>query len=66
MINDDISLAQREGAYIEGTQAFKEGKWRICNPYTASSSILEQVWMNGWDHGRRLNQLEERSLPNAI
>ena len=66
MINDDTPLAQREVVYVEGERAFQEGKWRSCNPYTASSSILEQVWINGWDHGRRLNQLEERSLPNAI
>ena len=66
MINDDITLAQREGVFVEGKRAFQEGKWRSCNPYTASSSILEQVWINGWDHSRRLNQLEERRLPNAI
>jgi hypothetical protein len=66
MINDDTPLAQREGVYVEGERAFQEGKWRICNPYTASSQTLEQVWMNGWDHGRRLHQWEDRRLPKVI
>jgi len=65
MSNDDLPLAQREGVFVEGKRAFKEGKWRISNPYTASSPTLEQVWMNGWDHGRRLQQWQDRRLPNA-
>jgi len=52
----EITHIQREHAYLEGELAFKEGKPRIVNPYTASSPILEQVWMNGWDHGRRIKK----------
>lgn len=62
MSNDDISLAQREGVFAEGERAFKEGKWRVSNPYTASSPTLEQVWMNGWDHGRRIRKTERPTL----
>ncbi|HJS17162.1 MAG TPA: hypothetical protein VJ785_00325 [Anaerolineales bacterium] len=50
----EITSAQRERAYAEGELAFEEGTRRIANPYTASSPILEQVWMNGWDHSRRI------------
>jgi hypothetical protein len=51
---EEITHAQRERAYVEGELAFEEGMPRVVNPYTASSPILEQVWMNGWDHGRRI------------
>ena len=54
----EITHTQRESAYLEGELAFKEGKPRVINPYTASSPILEQVWMNGWDHGRRIKKTE--------
>jgi hypothetical protein len=64
--NDDITLAQREDVFVEGKRAFKERKWRICNPYTTSSPTLEQVWMNGWDQGRRLQQWQDRRLPKVI
>lgn len=59
----EITHTQREGAYLEGELAFEEGKPRVVNPYTASSPILEQVWMNGWDHGRRIKKTG-RSLLN--
>ena len=52
----EITHAQRERAYAEGELAFEEGTRRISNPYTTSSPILEQVWMNGWDHGRRITK----------
>lgn len=52
----EITHSQRERAYAEGELAFEEGKPRVVNPYTASSPILEQVWMNGWDHGRRIGK----------
>jgi hypothetical protein len=52
----EITHAQREHAYVEGELAFEEGMPRVVNPYTASSPILEQVWMNGWDHGRRIGK----------
>ena len=49
----NITLVQRESAYVEGQQAFKAGQWRSSNPYATRGSTLEQVWWNGWDHGRR-------------
>ena len=52
----EITHEQRERAYAEGELAFKGGMPRVGNPYTASSPILEQVWMNGWDHGRRIGK----------
>jgi ribosome modulation factor len=57
-IFEEITHAQRERAYKEGEKAFKEGTQRLSNPYTKSSPILEQVWMNGWDHGRRIKKRE--------
>jgi hypothetical protein len=52
----EITLSQRERAYGEGKLAFEEGTRRISNPYTASNTTLEQVWMNGWDHSRRITK----------
>ncbi len=40
--------------------AFLEGQWRVSNPYAAISTTLEQVWTNGWDHGRRIKKREDR------
>ena len=57
MSDGDITLAQRESAYVEGEQAFKAGQWRSSNPYAAGSQTLEQVWWNGWDHSRRRGKL---------
>ena len=54
----NITLVQREGAYVEGELAFKAGTWRSSNPYVTSSPTLEQVWWNGWDHGRRRGKLD--------
>jgi hypothetical protein len=54
--DETITHSQRESAYVEGELAFEIGKWRVCNPYTASSPTLEQVWINGWDHGRRIKK----------
>jgi hypothetical protein len=65
MSNEDITLAQREYVYDEGERAFKEGKWRVCNPYSASSPTLEQVWMNGWDHGRRIKKSDRSPLQDG-
>lgn len=67
MSDENITYAQRESVYAEGELAFEEGQLRVCNPYTASSSTLEQIWWNGWDHGRRRLQrkgspLDERDL----
>ncbi len=56
---ESITLAQRESAYAEGEQAFKVGQWRTSNPYSTRGSTLEQVWWNGWDHGRRRGKLEK-------
>ena len=66
MSDEDITHAERDNVYVEGELAFEEGEQRVCNPYAASSPTLEQVWMNGWDHGRRLQQWEDRRLPNSI
>lgn len=56
---ESITLAQRESAYVEGERAFKAGHWRTSNPYSTRGSTLEQVWWNGWDHGRRRGKLEK-------
>lgn len=53
-ISGEITQIQRERAYVEGGLAFDDGTRRIANPYAASSPILAQVWMNGWDHSRRI------------
>ena len=66
MSENDITHVERESAYAEGELAFKVGLWRTSNPYAASSSTLEQIWRNGWDHGRRINKREERHLANAL
>ena len=58
---DEITHAQRERVYVEGKQAFEKGIWRINNPYAATSPTLEQVWRNGWDHGRRVKKRESPS-----
>jgi hypothetical protein len=63
--DETITQSQRESAYVEGELAFEIGQWRLCNPYSASSPTLEQVWMNGWDHGRRIKKREDRTLANA-
>jgi len=62
----DITHTQREHAYLEGELAFEEGKPRVVNPYTANSPILEQVWLNGWDHGRRIKKTERPVLNDGI
>jgi ribosome modulation factor len=62
----EITHSQREQAYLEGELAFGEGKPRNVNPYTASSPILEQVWMNGWDHGRRIKKSEGWLLNDGV
>jgi|WetSurMetagenome_2_1015567.scaffolds.fasta_scaffold890302_2 hypothetical protein len=62
----EITHTQRENAYLEGELAFEEGKPRVVNPYTSSSPILEQVWMNGWDHGRRIKKTEGSVLDDKI
>ena len=64
MSDNDITHVERESAYAEGELAFKAGLWRTSNPYAASSSTLEQVWWNGWDHGRRIKQKERSTLAN--
>jgi hypothetical protein len=67
--DETITHLQRESVYAEGELAFEKGYRRFGNPYSASSSTLEQIWMNGWDHGRRikkkerlLSPIEERSI----
>jgi ribosome modulation factor len=62
----EITQVQRERAYLEGELAFEEGKPRVVNPYTASSPTLEQVWMNGWDHGRRIKKTEGSLLNDGV
>jgi hypothetical protein len=61
-ISDEITHAQRERVYVEGERAFAEGIWRINNPYATTSPTLEQVWRNGWDHGRRVKKRENSPL----
>ena len=61
MNDENITLAQRERVFAEGERAFREGIWRLSNPYSASNSTLEQIWWNGWNQGRRRKQ-KERSL----
>jgi hypothetical protein len=56
MSDDIITHAQREKVYVEGELAFEEGNRRVSNPYALSSPTLEQVWMNGWDHRRRIKK----------
>jgi hypothetical protein len=67
VIDESITLARRERVFAEGELAFKEGKARVGNPYSASSSTLEQIWWNGWSQSRRrkqkeMSQLDERDL----
>lgn len=62
----EITHEQRERAYVEGKLAFEGGMPRVVNPYTASSPILEQVWMNGWDHGRRIKRAESSLLDDGF
>ncbi len=62
MSHERITYAQRESVYVEGELAFKERQSRVCNPYAAGSPTLEQIWWNGWDHGRRRKQRERSPL----
>ena len=67
MSDNNITYTQRESVYREGELAFREGQPRVRNPYTAGGPTLEQIWWNGWDHGRRkkrrqINPLDERDL----
>ena len=67
MSGKNITYAQRESVYVEGELAFEERQPRVCNPYAAGSPTLEQIWWNGWDHGRRRKKrggspLDERDL----
>jgi hypothetical protein len=66
MSDEDITHAERDSVYVEGELAFEEGEQRVCNPYAASSPTLEQVWMNGWDHSRRIRKREDRHLASSI
>jgi hypothetical protein len=63
---DEITHEQRERVYVEGERAFEEGIWRINNPYATTSPTLEQVWRNGWDHGRRVKKRESLPLDERI
>jgi hypothetical protein len=56
---DEITHAQREKVYREGERAFEQGTWRVNNPYACTSPTLEQVWQNGWDHGRRKKKRQD-------
>ncbi len=60
MSDKEITHAERDSVYVEGEHAFLEGQWRVSNPYAAISTTLEQVWTNGWDHGRRIKKREDR------
>ncbi len=67
MSGENITYVQRERVYVEGELAFDERQPRVCNPYAAGSPTLEQIWWNGWDHGRRRKKrgrspLDERDL----
>ena len=66
MNNGNITYAQRESVYVEGELAFEERQPRVCNPYAAGSPTFEQIWWNGWDHGRRRKQGKDRHLTNAM
>jgi hypothetical protein len=60
VMTEEITQAQREHAYVEGEIAFNEGVPRVSNPYPRSSPTLQQVWINGWDHSRRIKKQEIR------
>jgi hypothetical protein len=62
---ETVTHSQRESAYAEGELAFETGMCRVRNPYTTSSPTLEQVWMNGWDHGRRIRKSESTLAANG-
>lgn len=62
MSDDSITHVKREFVYIEGEASFNEGRWRRDNPYSSSSPTLQQVWWNGWDHGRRMKKRERSTL----
>jgi ribosome modulation factor len=64
MNDDSITHVKREFVYVEGELSFNEGRWRRDNPYSSSSPTLQQVWWNGWDHGRRIKQKERSTLAN--
>lgn len=55
--DEAITHTERESAYADGELAFKQGQRRVCNPYATDSPTLQQVWWNGWDHGRRIDKL---------
>jgi len=60
--DENFTHAKRESVYVEGGLSFQEGRWRRDNPYASSSPTLQQVWWNGWDHGRRMRQRERLPL----
>lgn len=62
---ENITYAQRESVYGEGELAFKQGRQRAYNPHATSASTLEQIWWNGWDHGRRRSKGKDHHLTNA-
>ena len=62
MSDNNITYTQRESVYREGELAFREGQPRVRNPYTAGGPTLEQIWWNGWDHGRRGKRRESSPL----
>ena len=61
-LSEEITHAQREKVYAEGERAFEQGVWRTQNPYAANSPTLGQVWLNGWDHGRRKKKRQITSV----
>jgi hypothetical protein len=62
MSDENITNVKREFVYIEGGLSFEEGRWRRDNPYSDSNPTLQQVWWNGWDHGRRIKQRERKQI----
>jgi hypothetical protein len=62
MTVEHLTHIQRESVYAEGKRAFEAGQRRRHNPYAASSTSLEQIWWNGWDHSRRKKQREGSSF----
>ncbi len=66
MKNEYITHPKRESVYVEGELGFEAGRWRRDNPYASSGPTLEQIWWNGWDHGRRLKQRKDHHLLNVI
>ena len=47
--------------YAEGKFAFVDGKRRSYNPYRWRNRDLASIWLNGWDHAKKDNEVKQKT-----